>query len=360
MRLSSSDSGEAEVVGTLTDISDRKRVESELSLKSIALDSAANAIVITDRDSVIRWVNPAFESLTGYSRAEAQGKRPSQLVKSGEQGPDFYRSLWDTILSGRAWQGILRNRRKNGEEYSEEMTITPVFDEYRRVNGFVAIKNDVTDRELTRERLQHSLREKEVLLREIHHRINNNMQLIISLMNLSLQNSGALSPREFVEGISRRLVSIALVHEQFYNSEDMARIDFILYLHQLADSLCAMHPSFAGRISIISDIDGLLLDLENAIPAGLVTTELLTEAVLHAQPNDSERGNIAVAIADHSGTFELIVRSEGWDTQGETESGPVESLGRILIQTLAEQLQGRIEYRSANGGEAVFRFPLSR
>jgi PAS domain S-box-containing protein len=88
---------------------------------------------------------PAFEKLTGYSRGEAIGKNP-RILKSGKQDAEFYRELWDRILSGKVWQGEVVNKRKDGELYTEEMTITPVLDESRRVGGFIAIKSDMTER----------------------------------------------------------------------------------------------------------------------------------------------------------------------------------------------------------------------
>ncbi len=350
--------GDTEVVGTLTDISARKKVESELSLKSLALEAAANAIVITDREGTIQWVNDAFQRLTGYSREEAKGSNPS-VLKSGAQGPDFYRSLWDTILSGRVWQGEIVNKRKGGELYTEEMTITPVLDDSRIVSGFIAIKSDVTDRKLSRKRLETSLAEKEILLREIHHRINNNMQLITSLLSLSSHRIADPALRDLLGGISRRIVSMALVHEQFYNSADMARIDFLRYLHQLADGLEGDFGRQSEGVSIAVDGDPVLLSLEQAIPAGLAADELITNALRHAYPVGSARGEIRIAIRRVGDAIELSVRDRGIGLPAAFEADKTVSLGMILVHTLADQLRGRVDFRSREGTEAILRFPAS-
>ena len=149
--------GDSEIVGTLTDISERKRAEEEIHLKSAALEAAANAVVITDREGKICWANPAFGELTGYAIGETLGRNPRDLVYSGRQAPGFYRSMWETILSGKVWSGRLENRRKNGQLYHEEMTITPVFDESHHVSHFIAIKNDITESVLARMSLEAAL-----------------------------------------------------------------------------------------------------------------------------------------------------------------------------------------------------------
>jgi nitrogen fixation negative regulator NifL len=128
-------------------------ISEELRLQAAALECAANAIVIVDLTGAVVWANPAFSRLTGYGLEEISGQRLS-LLKSGQQPPEFYKDLWETILSGQVWQGLLVNRRKDGSLYHEEMTITPVRDERGIVTRFIAIKQDVTERRRAEENLQ--------------------------------------------------------------------------------------------------------------------------------------------------------------------------------------------------------------
>jgi len=135
------------------DITARKQAEENLRLQSAALEAAANAIVITNQDGIITWVNPAFTQLTGYKAEEAIGQNP-RILKSGRQDLAFYTELWDTILSGKIWHGELVNCRADGSKYSEEMTIAPVCQKEGTISHFVAIKQDISDRkqhELERE-----------------------------------------------------------------------------------------------------------------------------------------------------------------------------------------------------------------
>jgi PAS domain S-box-containing protein len=133
----------------------QRRAEAELLLKTHALEAAANAIVITDVDGRIEWVNPAFTELTGYTAAEALGQTP-RLLRSDRHDAAFYEALWRTIKSGGVWRGTVVNRRKNGTAYHEEMTITPLHAQGGVITHFVAVKQDVTARremEHSRDRL---------------------------------------------------------------------------------------------------------------------------------------------------------------------------------------------------------------
>ena len=134
------------VFGISREISERKEIEQALRLRSSALEAAANAIVITDPDGMIEWVNPAFTKLTGYVASEAIGRSLGPLVGSANQAREFYENLWRTIQSHKVWTGELVNRKKDGTLYDEQESITPVHDEAGQIRHFVAIKQDISDR----------------------------------------------------------------------------------------------------------------------------------------------------------------------------------------------------------------------
>ncbi|MBI3242070.1 MAG: response regulator [Chloroflexi bacterium] len=125
----------------------RARATQQLSIQAKALQAAANAIVITDRKGTIQWVNPAFTTITGYAKEEAVGQNP-RLLKSGQHDEAYYHRIWQTVTAGQVWQGQIINRRKDGNFYTEEETITPVKDENGDISHFIAIKQDITARKL--------------------------------------------------------------------------------------------------------------------------------------------------------------------------------------------------------------------
>lgn len=144
-QLSDSSGRPAGRLVVLRDITDRKHIEEQMRLQSVALESAASSVVITDKDGIISWVNPAFTQTTGYNPEEAIGQH-TRILKSGEQDPTFYAELWNTILTGKNWRGELINRRKDGSRYIEYMTIAPVLDDQGEIRHFIAIKQDITRR----------------------------------------------------------------------------------------------------------------------------------------------------------------------------------------------------------------------
>jgi len=357
MRVAYAKGAITEIVGTLTDISDRKRAESELSLKSAALDAAANAVVITDRDGTIKWLNPAFERLSGYSSQEALGKNPRALVKSGKEKKALYQEMWDAILSGRIWRGELINKRKAGEFYTEEMTITPVKDESGRIQSFIAIKNDITERREAHEKLEFSLREKDVLLREVHHRVKNNMQIITSLMHLSIDTNVERDYAEVISEVSRRIQSMAMIHDQFYESSDVARIDFSDYLDQLIKEVRIRCPE---RLVIECEAEQVFLDLGMAIPAGLLISELLENALRILSLGTSGDGGVIrmeQRIVDDA-TLEIIVRDNGVALSGGLDYQGSSAFSLELMQILSEQLHGSLLFKASPDAAATLRFPL--
>ncbi len=137
-----------------------------IDLLVAAMEQTADAILITDTSARIQYVNPAFTLMTGYRADEIMGQS-TRILKSNQQDPEYYRQLWETILSGRVWRGALFNRRKNGTLYPEEMAIAPVRDAAGTITNFIAVKQDVTDRRAAEESLQAREREVRKQLAEI-------------------------------------------------------------------------------------------------------------------------------------------------------------------------------------------------
>ncbi|MEZ4670673.1 MAG: PAS domain S-box protein [Anaerolineae bacterium] len=185
IEISSKQLMDGSLQGIVRDITERRRAEEELHLKSVALESAANGIVITDLTGTIRWANPAFTTMTGYLIEEAQGRNPGDLLHSGKHDALFYEEMWNTILNGGVWHGEIINRRKDSSLYTEEMTITPVRDKEGKIDHFIAIKQDITARKLIEEALQRSNTELEERVAERTTQINIIKNRIESILNSS-------------------------------------------------------------------------------------------------------------------------------------------------------------------------------
>jgi|GEM_PF-1100941 len=188
----------------------RVRSEEQLRLRDSALESAANAIVITDRESVVQWVNQAFTRLTGYTADEAVGRTPRELLRSGLQDAAFYRKMWETLLDGRIWEGDLSNRRKDRTIYTEHQTITPVRDRDGRIRHFICIKDDITERLDLEEQFRQAQRMEAVgqLAGGIAHDFNNQLFVIngyCDLLATAVAGQAALeAPVQEIQAAARR------------------------------------------------------------------------------------------------------------------------------------------------------------
>jgi diguanylate cyclase (GGDEF)-like protein/PAS domain S-box-containing protein len=143
------------VSGITLDIDERKQAEERLRLLAAGLEEAPNAVVLTDHQGAILWVNPAFTQMTGYSAEEAIGKNPD-LWRSDKQDAAFYEALWNTVAAGTVWHGELVNRKKDGSLYTEEMTVAPVRSAAGAISHYVAIKQDITQRKLAEQALRNA------------------------------------------------------------------------------------------------------------------------------------------------------------------------------------------------------------
>jgi PAS domain S-box-containing protein len=175
----------------------RRQAEAQMRLQSAALEAAVNAIVITDCNGYIIWVNPAFSKLTGYSSADAIGQTP-RLLKSGAHDQGFYQKLWNTILGGNVWSGEMINRRKDGTHYTEEQSITPVRNEDGNISHFISIKRDISERKEAEQALrardiaEAANRMKSEFLANMSHELRTPLNAIIGFSQM--MHDGKLGP----------------------------------------------------------------------------------------------------------------------------------------------------------------------
>ena len=213
---------------------------------------------------------------------------------------------------------------------------------------------ELNERRRAQEALNFSLREKESLLKEVHHRVKNNMQVVTSLLNLQLGCISDTKARPIIADTQGRIAAMALVHEKLYQSTDLARVDFADYARDLRENIACTYPIVAQDLSFVLDADELLLGIDTAIPCGLILNELLSNAYKHGFP-DGASGTVTIQMRRlNDGYLTLEVSDTGKGLPADMDIGHTESLGMQLIHALTEQLHGTVEVRSEPGAGTRF------
>lgn len=251
--------GAPAIMGMMTDLSEQKRAEAESTRLFAAIEHAAEAVMTTDTDGNIQYVNPAFEEITGYSRDEVMGENP-RILNSGRQDAAFYSQMWEALSKGRAWSGRLVNRRKNGALYEEEMTISPVPDALGNLTHFVAIKRDITEKMNLAARLRQAQKMESIgtLAGGIAHDFNNILTGILGYSELGLEELAADSrlhkDLERIHGAATRakdlVYQILAFTRQSEEEHYPLRMDAII-----KECMKLLRPSIPSHIAFFMDLD---------------------------------------------------------------------------------------------------------
>lgn len=333
------------------DITSRMISEDRIRMLSTAVQQSSNTVVITDTEGNIEYVNKKFEELSGYSKEDVMGKKPN-LFQSGKTNRSEYKELWSNILTGKVWEGELCNRKKSGELYWEEIKITPVVDGNDRIINFIAIKDDITDKKRREEQLQMALKEKEAMLKEIHHRVKNNLQIVVSLLNLQASSVNDQQLKSQLTISQNRVRSMALIHQLLYKSTDLSSIDMEEYLISIASQLSATYSELRDRVKVSVKASNISFSIETAVPFGLLVNELITNSFKHAFPG-KKHGEIILSLRKtEDGDFLLKYHDSGVGVPITVVNGHVLSFGMYLIELLVSQLEGTIEKKEDSRGTA--------
>ena len=345
------------------DITERRQAEEKLksSLKEIgdlqtALDEHA-IFVITDARGKITYANDKFCAISKFSREELIGQ-DHRVTNSGHHPKEFMRDLWNTIAHGRVWHGEVKNRAKDGSPYWVDTTIVPFLNADGKPYQHVVIRTDITRSKIAEEAIVQSLREKEALLREIHHRVKNNLQVISSI--LKLQSNYIKDPvlLDVFKDCQGRIRTMALIHEKLYRSEGLAQIDFKEYLESLVGLLLRSQTPKGVALRNELQIAPVHLDVDTAIPLGLIANELVCNCLKHAFIGRAA-GHMSIRLTKpDQNRLQLVVQDDGHGLPPGFDPDKTNSLGVRLVKILSGQINGRMEFKSHNGSEFSILFEV--
>jgi PAS domain S-box-containing protein len=332
------------VSSAIRDVSERRRNEARV-LSAAIVESSDDAIYSCDVDGLIEIWNASATRLFGYAADEVVGTRAETIIPLG-------RRLEMSVLFARALEGVAveqyetERKRKDGADVEVSLSLSPMCDAEERVVGVSVIARDITRAKEAERRLVASLREKEVLLKEVHHRVKNHLQIISSLLNM--HGSRTSESQSTFQEMQDRIRAIALFHEKLYRSSDVSFIDFAEYLRELASSVVLQHGT-PERVGVRVDAESLNLGVDVAIPCGLIANELITNALKYAFIDSSDLGhhNVDVTFRSRDGMSEFVVRDDGRGLPTGFDILAAETLGLQLVRALVEQIHGTFELDSS-------------
>jgi PAS domain S-box-containing protein len=332
------------------DITERKRAEevihqSEEKFRVLAETSPA-AIVLYQGERII-YANPATTRIFGYSESELL--EMNFWDWSNVECRDMIRERGLARLRGETapLQYEHKLTTKSGEE--KWVIVSAGNIEYRGKPTVIATLLDITEAKRTEERISNTLAEKVVILKEVHHRVKNNLQIICSLLDLQSDSITDEKSRSYFLESQDRIRSMALVHERLYKSEDFTTIGFEEYIRDLCAHLFDSYLADPGRITLNIDAGGLSMGIDRAIPWGLIINELVSNALKHAFP-DNRSGEISIRIRlDEDDWFALTVADTGVGMPPDLDFKNTGTLGMQLVNMLTLQLNGHIFMEGTTG-----------
>ena len=321
---------------------ERKRMEEALRVSRESfyniVERSPDGIVVSDEEGIVHFVNNALITMFGREKEKFVGELFGFPIITGEST--------EVEIIG-----------KSGEIGVAELRLVET--EWEGESAYLTSIRDITERKRSEDQIRAALKEKEVLLKEIHHRVKNNLQVISSLLKLQSRNIKDEKTLEMFKESQNRVRSMALIHEKLYQSSDLANIDFGGYVSDLVGNLFQSYGENTGKVALKKDIEDISLGVEAAIPCGLIINELISNALKYAFP-DGRKGEIKIALQpSDENKVRLTVSDNGIGIPENFDIKNTKSLGLHLVNILAEdQLKGEVELDRTNGTKFSIKFGM--
>jgi PAS domain S-box-containing protein len=327
-------------------------VDSEERYRSI-FEQSIDAVLLSDPGGTILAANP--EACRIFGRTEEELCRLGRKGIIDENDPRLKEALKERTIR-KKYKGELIFLRKDGTTFPGEVS-SALFINKDGDEKTINIIRDITERKKTHDRLVASLKEKETLLQEIHHRVKNNLQVISSLLSLQGHRLAEHEQRAMFQDSQNRIKSMALVHEQLYQSADLSTIHFEEYLQKLTAMLFRSYDNTSRNIRLHIAAKGIVLPVAKAVPCGLIVNELVTNALKHAF-SQNRSGTINLEIVAKGNQYRLTVQDDGVGLPEGLDLLRSESLGLQIVQVLVKQLDGEWEIDKKEGTCFIIHFSM--
>lgn len=338
--------GKKVVMGLVQDITDRKRVEEKLKESEeryrTLFEGSPDAVFLADPKSrKIIDANSAASNLLLRSKKEIIGMHQPELHPPRME--EYVREKFDLQVRQIGTPVAVESLviRSDGEEVPVEVLAQKTVIAGKPV--IQGIFRNITERKRAEEQIKASLREKEVLLRELHHRVKNNVQVMASLLRLQTRHIENPKMQEMIKGYLARIHSMGLIHEKLYQSEDLARINLVQYVRGLAVHLFHSYGINANAVELKTEIEEIFLDINKAIPLGLIINEIVSNSLKHGFPAN-RKGEVFITLQSaDEGKRLLMIKDTGIGIPKNVDLKNLKSLGLQLVNDLVSQIGGILE-----------------
>jgi PAS domain S-box-containing protein len=330
--------------GTAQDITGKKLMtealrKSEEKYRNI-VEAANEGIWAMDENYLTTFVNQRMTEILGYDSKEMLGQPVTNFIF--EEDLEDHSEHMKGRIKGLSDQYNRRFRRKDGDEVWTLVSATALKDEKGEFSGSFALFTDITNIKKKEAHLEKALDEKELLLREVHHRVKNNMQIVTSLLSLQADYSDNQDSIDTLTESQNRVKSMSFIYENLYQSENLLEIDFSEYVKKLASSLLYTYIHEQDRVIMNFHMQKLFLNIDTAIPCGLIINELVTNSLKHGFPH-GRNGEIDIGLKQEGKNFYLQVKDNGVGLPENLDFKKSRTLGLQLVISLVKQIDGEIK-----------------
>ena len=322
------------------------RLDETSALMRAVVEQSSDLVAVCNGDGKLVYLSPVCLALLGKHSVDLVGRMWTELVAQDDR--HVLLTMHAGLGENPAQVGALRCCRRDGSLAWMEARVALLDTASGSQSMIVLTLHDVTAQREHDLRMQASLREKEVLLREVYHRVKNNLQVVQSLLKMQARTMPEGETRSAIETTAQRVHAMALVHERLYQMKDLASLSLSTYLRDLFSGVVESNSMHAGQIDFRLDTEEIPLGLDSAVPFGLLTNELLSNCLKHGFAN-GRKGTIAVSIHRIAGAVRLVVEDNGAGLPADFDATQSKSMGLKLAASLAHQLGGRLQFTSDHG-----------